>query len=370
MLHSHRRSIATIAAVLSAVFATTVPAASADLAPQAHAPLAEPTPASSPWQFSFTPYGWMLNVNGNVTARGHTVDVNDSFFQIVEKSDSLLAWMSYFEARKGPLSLFTDVVWADLGFPGEAHDDFNRRVSGHPFERFPAVGVSVDANLHIKGHAQLDYQSVIVQSGAGLEVAHWSGPSSRTGLELLAGARYWNQNVDTSVSLKGNFTADVTASATFEPRDVLKKIVRDRGFRLNSRRAKLLQHVIDQRFGPGQDITLSRTVQVDVSKAVAFDSTGDLEWVDPFVGFRIRHEMDLSKELGLEADFGGFGVGSDFSWQVVGTYGFDTACLGTPLHAVIGYRALSVDFSENGKFGKNGIDMVQHGPIMGVTFRW
>ena len=36
----------------------------------------------------------------------------------------------------------------------------------------------------------------------------------------------------------------------------------------------------------------------------------------------------------------------------------------------IGYRALSVDFSENGKFGKNGIDTVLHGPIMGVTFRW
>jgi len=111
-------------------------------------------------------------------------------------------------------------------------------------------------------------------------------------------------------------------------------------------------------------------VQVDVSKAVAFAPSGDLEWVDPFVGFRIRHEMGPSKELGLEADFGGFGVSSDFSWQVVGTYGFDTTCIGTPLHAVIGYRALSVDFSENGKFGKNGIDMVQHGPIMGVTFRW
>ena len=25
----------------------------------------------------------------------------------------------------------------------------------------------------------------------------------------------------------------------------------------------------------------------------------------------------------LEGDVGGFGVGSDFSWQVVGTYGFD-----------------------------------------------
>jgi hypothetical protein len=369
MFHSHARFIAAIAAALGGLFAATDAATSADLGAQPR--LAEPTtPASSQWQFSFTPYGWMLNVNGNVTARGHTVDVNDSFFEIVEKSDSLLAWMSYFEARKGPFSLFTDVVWADLGFPGHAQDDFNRQASGHPFERFPGVGVSVDANLHIKGHAQLDYQSVIVQSGAGLEVAHWSGPSSRTGLELLAGARYWNQNVDTSISLKGNFTADVTASATFEPRDVLKQILRERGFRLNPRRAKLLQHVIDQRFGSGQDITLSRTVQVDVSKAVAFAQSGDLEWVDPFVGFRIRHEMGPSKELGLEADFGGFGVGSDFSWQVVGTYGFDTTCLGTPLHAVIGYRALSVDFSENGKFGKNGIDMVQHGPIMGVTFRW
>jgi hypothetical protein len=62
-------------------------------------------------------------------------------------------------------------------------------------------------------------------------------------------------------------------------------------------------------------------MQVDVSKAVAFDTTGDLEWVDPFVWIRIRHEMGSSKELGLEADFGGFGVGSHFSWQVVGTYG-------------------------------------------------
>jgi hypothetical protein len=41
--------------------------------------------------------------------------------------------------------------------------------------------------------------------------------------------------------------------------------------------------------GSGQDVTVSRTVQVDVDKAVAFSGSGDLEWVDPFVGFRIRH---------------------------------------------------------------------------------
>jgi hypothetical protein len=58
------------------------------------------------------------------------------------------------------------------------------------------------------------------------------------------------------------------------------------------------------------------------------------------------------------------------SWQVVGSYGFDVSCLGKPPHTVIGYRALAVDYSENSRFGKDGLDMVQHGPMMGVSFRW
>jgi hypothetical protein len=46
--------------------------------------------------------------------RGHTADINEDFISIVEKSDSLLAWMSYFEARKGRLAFFTDFVWMIL----------------------------------------------------------------------------------------------------------------------------------------------------------------------------------------------------------------------------------------------------------------
>jgi hypothetical protein len=104
----------------------------------------------------------MINVDGNVTARGHTADVNENFFQIVEKSDSLLAWMSYFEARKGRFALFTDVVWADLGFPGH----FN--ITKSPLGRFDR------ATLNVKGHAQLDYEETIIQSGIYYEVARWA----------------------------------------------------------------------------------------------------------------------------------------------------------------------------------------------------
>ena len=73
----------------------------------------------------------------------------------------------------------------------------------------------------------------------------------------------------------------------------------------------------------------------------------------------------------LEGDVGGFGAGSDFSWQVVETYGFDVHCFGTPLHTVIGYRALTVDYNENGRFGKEQSPrLCRHGPVMGVKFRW
>ena len=73
------------------------PALSADLGPT----YAEP--ATNKWQFSLTPYGWATSMNGDITARGHTVDVNESFIEIVEKSDSLLAWMTLFRGAQGSL---------------------------------------------------------------------------------------------------------------------------------------------------------------------------------------------------------------------------------------------------------------------------
>ena len=41
-----------------------------------------------------------------------------------------------------------------------------------------------------------------------------------------------------------------------------------------------------------------------------------------------------------------------------------------PGHSVVGYRALAVGYSELGRFGKNGLDVVEHGPGPGVRFHW
>ncbi len=252
-------------------------------------------------------------MNGSVTARGNKANIDASFIDIVEDSDSLFALMGFFEARKGRFSLFTDVVWEDLGFEG----NFQR--SGNPFRRLANVNVS------IKGDAQLDYEQLVVQSGISYEVSRWQGASGAyTALDLMGSARYWNVETGINLQLSGVLTADL------------------------------------ERLG----------LQVQRSRSRAIAKSGTLEWVDPVVGARLRHQMASGSELALLGDIGGFGAGSDFSWQVVGTYGFDVNCFGTPFRTVLGYRALAVDYSENGQFGKNGLDVIEHGPVLGLNFSW
>jgi hypothetical protein len=81
------------------------PADAADLKSQPSEQLIEPAPKQ--WEFRFTPYAWATSVNGNSTVAGQTVDVDASFLDIVEDSESILALMGYFEARRGRLALYT-----------------------------------------------------------------------------------------------------------------------------------------------------------------------------------------------------------------------------------------------------------------------
>jgi hypothetical protein len=174
MIIFSRAFLICLAAAIAGLLAGPDPAASADLERGAQEQLVEPAPHPSQWQFSFTPYGWMTSVNGNATAAGHTVDIDASFFDIVEKSDSIMALMGYFEARQGRFGFFTDVVWEDLSF------DAHRDVSRNPFARLPNVNVAIKAN------AQLDYQSTIIQPASPM-----SSPDGRRVVALTPPWTLW-----------------------------------------------------------------------------------------------------------------------------------------------------------------------------------
>jgi hypothetical protein len=60
---------------------------------------------------------------------------------------------------------------------------------------------------------------------------------------------------------------------------------------------------------------------------------------------------------------GGFGVSSAIDWDVMGGIGYD---FNKTFSLVAGYRALGVDFSDNGFV----FDVVQQGPFLGMGFRF
>lgn len=103
----------------------------------------------------------------------------------------------------------------------------------------------------------------------------------------------------------------------------------------------------------------------------ATERSGSVDWVDPFVGMRLRNQLGPNEELMIRADFGGFGAGSDFSWQVLATYNWQMCVLGGHvLDGYVGYRALSVDYSQGSGTSRYEYDDLQQGPVIGSTLHF
>jgi hypothetical protein len=292
-----------------AVSAISFGAQAADLPPDAYEYQTPNVSPPSGWAVRLTPYAWAPSVNGDVTVRGQTADIDMSFWDLFDSGssgaelDSLAALMGYVEARNGRWGIYGDIVWGKFDFSGDAVR-----------QRNPIANLNVSA----RADAGLGYEITMAESGLTYEVARWPGTSSATALDLLGGARYWNQELDLSLA--------VDASVDLGKLDL-------------------------ERSG---------------SRAVA--RSGTLDWVDPFVGLRVRHQLAPGREIQFLGDIGGFGVGSDLTWQLFAGYGFDF--WQSSLHGIIGYRALAVDYSQDNGGFENSLDLVLHGPVVGLSFRW
>jgi hypothetical protein len=89
--------------------------------------------------------------------------------------------------------------------------------------------------------------------------------------------------------------------------------------------------------------------------------------VDPIIGMRYKWKIADKWDLKLYGDIGGFGIGSDFTWQALGVVDF------WPWQHVGftgGYRALNYEFEDDKGATTFELDLLLHGPILGVSFRW
>jgi hypothetical protein len=90
---------------------------------------------------------------------------------------------------------------------------------------------------------------------------------------------------------------------------------------------------------------------------------GSKTWADPLVGVQLRTPENGSRwHAQVYTEIGGFGVGSDFAWQVFPTIGVN---LSTNASLEFGYRWLDLDYTSGEDLTLFKYDVLTQGPVVG-----
>lgn len=110
------------------------------------------------------------------------------------------------------------------------------------------------------------------------------------------------------------------------------------------------------------------SLELDVNlRTLGARLNGDQDWVDPIVGARYSYQMTDRWTLRLYGDIGGFGAGSDFTWQGLGLIDFQPW---KNVAIVAGYRGIGTDYESGSGADKFTYDAVVHGPLIGLDIRF
>lgn len=353
-----------------------------------------PVPEAPPsaWTFDAGLYGWALWLQGDVTARGETFDVYADPIDLIDALDGPII-MGNFEAKRGRFSFYADVIYAEFGLDS----DFAAEA-----EPIPALQLTGD------GRIGSDLKFGLHQADAFYEVANFAGSSGNTSVELGAGVRYVEleldiqAKIDLSARLRLGRLLDrienrikriknqeqrLETLAQFNAlrKDILeKRIVRaeDKGLERRVARLKRRLNRVDDRGDAIAAIKaldklrlglLQAALNLDGSEingSFATVSTGNMNWVDPVIAMRLIHDLGNGKSITAMGDFGGFNIDDGLSAQAVLTYDVEGTLFGFETTTSVGYKALWLHYEDQTSKGTRGIDAVLHGPIAELAFRW
>ncbi len=94
-----------------------------------------------------------------------------------------------------------------------------------------------------------------------------------------------------------------------------------------------------------------------------FTVKSDYGWTDPLIGMRAHLHINEKVSFLAQSDIGGFGAGSDLTWQalVTANYKFNDR-----FAVSAGYKALSADYNDGGHVFQSTLS----GPVFGLTMRF
>jgi hypothetical protein len=123
------------------------------------------------------------------------------------------------------------------------------------------------------------------------------------------------------------------------------------GMRLNSLSADVALKIAS--LPPGSETSQSKSISET--------------WVDPIIVARFTAPLKGKWLLQMRTDIGGFGVGSDFAWQVQADAGYRFSKL---FFATLGYRAIDADFESGSGSDRFKYDITTFGPTVRLGFNF
>jgi opacity protein-like surface antigen len=263
-----------------------------------------PSPAADRWKFRLIPYAWLPAVKGSVTVLGMKQPIRLSLsdlFRLVDELDVVVPFQ--FEARHGRWKVWLDVQYIKM------HDRLRQSVTKQVGLAMVTADVTVNVDMRmLLTEFGVDYELFTLPLG--------QGPAPMLRFDVRAGGRY--------VYMKGEAGIAAQVGVQIGPGDVRSPIG-----------------------GFGRD------------------SGGSRSWLEPLLGVGVTLDVNERLKLMARGDIGGFGIGSDLTWQVVAGVEYKL-CDWASVFA--GYRLLDIDFTEGHGQSKFAFDVQMRGPYLAMIF--
>lgn len=114
---------------------------------------------------------------------------------------------------------------------------------------------------------------------------------------------------------------------------------------------------------------LSADLDVVIRNALTQEETvrkasTDASWVDPLIGLQYNVPIGEDWRFNLRGDIGGFGIGSDFAYQVLANFRWQA---NERFGVVFGYRLIGFDYEDGHDADYERFDLIEQGPLAGLT---
>lgn len=298
------------------------------------------TPLDDRWRFSLAAPGWLAGIEGDVGVNGYISKIDIAPDAIIRHLD--MAAMLRGEASKGRFGVTGEFIYLSL-----------------------SDGIGTERAVK-----KIDLQVDQIIGDLGLRWRILEG--ERGFLDVIGGVRYVNlyqklalqPNDERINAVAGDLATAGTALRVTLARELAVLAGKDPTLPiapLGGGEAERLARAIGRVKGSTAErqAKIARLLRDALSRTVS--RTDD--WFDPYIGLRVRYNFTDRFYVTAKGEIGGFGVGSDFTWQAEAALGCQVT---QSIFAEAGYRALSIDYEDSGLT----YDVITHGAqvTLGITF--